>query len=249
MGNSKDKDRKLGEFLREVSNWDWDMFCKAENDTKYTSNEAIIFSLIRACAMEKMDAIKLALNRIDGKLKTPIQIELPKVFFVYPYAKIPKTIKKSGVIKVQPVISKEVAVVAEEEVDLPSLSLRETLTHMAESPREVPQFVMKFAQDTQLWLNGQGSEPEQKPKVKSVVCAHLLKLAQERNVDALSEVFDQIDGKLVETIQVLGEDMFIPNYSLQAPEGAYINADGVLQVEATVIQDAWAEKLTKGVLK
>jgi hypothetical protein len=39
------------------------------------------------------------------------------------------------------------------------------------------------------------------------VAAHLLILAQKRNIDALTEVFDQIDGKLAEVLQILGEDI------------------------------------------
>lgn len=253
-----DKEHKLGPFLQEVSNWDWEEFCRAEHDPKYSSNEAVIFALVRACAMEKMEAIKLALNRIDGKLKTPIRIEMPKVFYLFPRARLDVSEKPNsdtpalapGPIEFEATSYEIMEEEPEEkepefENDLPSLSLRQTLARMADAPREVPAFVMEFATMTQQWLNGNAEEPEEKPKVKSVVAAHLLKLAQERNVDALSEVFDQIDGKLVETIQLLGDDIFITSYSLSAPDGAYLNADGVLQLEATQAQNMWAEKLGK----
>lgn len=247
-----DKEHKLGLFLREVSNWNWEEFCRAEHDSKYTSNEAIIFALIRACAMEKMEAIKLALNRIDGKLKTPVRLEMPKVFYLFPRAKLTEDNSKQKAIETggaeKDALSFETMKnepdEKEPENDLPSLSLRQTLARMADSPREVPQFVMQFATLTQQWLNDKADEPEEKPLVKSVVAAHLLKLAQERNIDALSEVFDQIDGKLVETIQILGEDIFITTYSLNAPDGAYLNKDGVLQLEATQAQNIWTEKLS-----
>jgi hypothetical protein len=264
---TKKDEHKLGPFLREVGNWDWEEFCRAENDPSYTSNEAIIFALIRACAMEKMEAIKLALNRIDGKLKTPIRIEMPKVFYLFPRALPPEEVMDTEIekhnareknLKHLPggtevvkgdmqyeAIDSEPEEKEPEDNDLPSLSLRQTLAKMADAPREVPQFVMEFATLTQQWLNHQVEEPDEKPLVKSVVAAHLLKLAQERNVDALSEVFDQIDGKLVETIQILGEDIFITTYSLNAPDGAYLNSDGVLQLEATQAQNMWAEKLGK----
>lgn len=263
---------RLSDFLREVSNWNWEEFCRAEHDSSYTSNQAIIFALVRACVMEKMDAIKLALNRIDGKLKTPVKIEMPKVYYLFPRAHTieggedvsEKLINgDSGVVKygsnTRPKTTDETTIEVlppeeyefldtepeekEPENDLPSLSLRQTLAKMADAPREVPEFVMQFAFDTQQWILGKAEEPEEKPMVKSVVAAHLLKLAQERNIDALSEVFDQIDGKLVETIQILGEDIFITTYSLTAPEGAYLNADGILQLEATQAQSMWAEKL------
>jgi hypothetical protein len=242
---------KLGDFLKEVSNWDWEAFCRAEHDTSYTSNEAMIFALVRACAMEKMDAIKLALNRIDGKLKTPIKIEYPKIFFLFPNAlaegpleDAPAPQLKGGEFKsVEVVTTLQKVEPDEEESDLPSLSLRQTVTKMSDAPRQVPEFVITYATQTQQWLNGQAEEPPEKPMVKSVVAAHLLKLAQNRNTDALAEVFDQIDGKLVETIQILGEDLYITSYSTVAPKGAYLNDDGVLQLEATMAQDIWAQKL------
>lgn len=252
---------KLGRFLREVSNWNWEEFCLAENDSKYTSNEAMIFAVIRACAMEKLDAIKLALNRIDGKLATPVKVEYPKMFYRYPNATLPKGTTSSVVAQLPelPDVASESKEVLtgelvhkpvedgekSEESDLPSLSLRQTLVKMADHPRQVPDAIIQFATATQQWLKGNAAEPEEKPLVKSVVAAHLLKLAQERNVDALTEVFDQIDGKLVETLKVLGDDIIITDYSLTAPEGAYLNDQGVVEIEATQTQDLWAKKLGK----
>jgi hypothetical protein len=81
--------------------------------------------------------------------------------------------------------------------------------------------------------------------VKAVVAAHLLVMAQGRSMDAIGEVFDAIDGKLVETIQILGDDLYITNYSNIAPEGATLNENGILQMEATASQKMWAEKLSK----
>jgi hypothetical protein len=256
-----DKSDSLGTFLREVSNWQWSDFCKAENDPNYTNNQATIFALVRACAMQKMDAIKLALNRIDGKLKTPIRIEMPKVFYLFPNAALPEAEAEEAVLpdplrieEFTDPITKELMTFEvleteppeereQEELDLPSLSLRQTVAKMADAPRQVPATVIEFATKVQQWLNGRGPQPMENPLVKSVVAAHLLAMAQNRNLSALTEVFDQIDGKLVETIQVLGEDIFITSYSLQAPDGAYLNSDGVLQLEAKQAQEMWAQKL------
>jgi hypothetical protein len=77
---------QLGDFLKDVSNWGWDEFVKAEKDNSYTSNQAIIFGLIRSCAMQDLRAIKIAINRLDGKLKTPLKIEMPKIYYLYPNA-------------------------------------------------------------------------------------------------------------------------------------------------------------------
>lgn len=242
---------KLGNFLREISNWNWEEFCLAEKDPKYTTNEAVIFALVRACVMEKMEAIKLALNRIDGKLKTPVRIEMPKVFYRFPRAVLPQAdnpimpdisqLEAGDIVKVGGEVAQSEP---EPEPELATLSLRQTLGKMADAPRQVPEAIIAYATATQQWLLNQCPEPIEKPMVKSVVAAHLLKLAQERNIDALSEVFDQVDGKLVETIQILGEDIFITDYSLSAPDGAYLGAEGVPIIEATKAQDVWAQKLT-----
>lgn len=239
-------DNKLGKFLAEVSNWTWDQFWQAEHDDSYTSNEAVIFALIRACAMEKMEAIKIALNRLDGKLKTPVKVEYPKIFFLYPHAtaleggvEVPKL---EGEVFEGVVVDTELAL-AEPESELPSLSLRQTLAKMSDYPRQLPKAIAELAQQTEEALRGQGELPKEIPLVKSVVAAHLLLLAHQRNMGALYEVFDQIDGKLAETIQILGEDIYVTSYALEAPAGAQPNENGVLMLEATKTGDLWAHKL------
>lgn len=248
-------DKKLGEFLAEVSNWEWSDFLKAEKDPKYTTNESIIFALIRSCAMEQMAAIRIALNRLDGKLKTPVVIEYPKVFHLYPNAKsiadnsepMKKALSPGKVTETQVVgqPATDIALAPEEGSDLPSLSLRETLNKMSDYPRELPEAILQQAQLVEQATRGVSDMPvsTEIPKVKSVVAAHLLAMAQRRDIGALTEVFDQIDGRLAETIQIIGEDMYIVNYAPIAPEGAYLNEDGVLQKEAEQIQTMWAKKL------
>lgn len=251
---------KLGKFLRDVSNWGWDEFARGEKDKKFTTNEAIIFSLIRACAMQQLAAIKIALNRLDGKLKTPVKIEMPKVFYLFPNATLPGGPPPAPALTAppDPLVEQQAEAVVEGSIieppatteqttepqpDLPSLSLRQTLSKMADFPRELPEAIAQAALQTEQWMRNEAPRPEEIPLVKSVVAAHLLILAQTRNIDALTEVFDQIDGKLVETIQVLGEDIYITSYSSSAPEGAIPNKDGVLQIEAVEAQQIWASKL------
>lgn len=247
------RSEKLGNFLREVSNWQWDEFAKAEKNNEYSTNQSIIFGLIRACAMQKMEAIKISLNRIDGKLKTPIKIEYPKIFYLYPHAKGVEQIsytpgQKTGVeLAISPGVDLikpvELPEVESKKRDLPSMGLRETLTEMADCPRELPEAIIALALQTEQWIRGQAPRPQEIPRVKSVVAAHLLTMAQNRNMDALNEVFDQIDGKLVETLQVIGEDVYITSYVSEAPHGAVLNADGIYQLEATQSQNLWAQKL------
>lgn len=252
---------KLGDFLAEVSNWSWEEFVRAEKDKKYTTNQSIVFGLIRSCAMQQMQAIKLSIDRLDGKLKTPVLVEMPKVFYLYPNAAsldpgpgptTDPTPPPSPNLPPLPALAEgellpaediEQKSSSEEENDLPSLSIRETLRKMADYPRELPQQLVDSALQTEQWLRDQAPEPEHIPMVKSVVAAHLLILAQSRNIDALYQVFDDIDGKLTETIQVLGEDIYITSYASDAPIGALPNKDGILQIEATQAQQVWAERL------
>ena len=246
---------KLGAFLKEVANWQWDEFVLAEKDPTFTSNQGVIFALIRSCAMQKMDAIRISLNRLDGKLKTPIKVEYPKIYYQFPNAKLPE---KSDTFTLPagpkaPDLKGDTHVLTGELIpapepqkgpeDLPSMSLRETLVEMAEYPRSLPEGIAKLAEQTDAWLKRGEPRPDEIPKVKSVVAAHLLLLAQKRNIDALTEVFDQIDGKLAETIQLIGDDLYITSYLETAPEGAYLNADGVVEIEAEVAQRMWAQKL------
>lgn len=250
---------KMGDFLREVSNWSWEEFWRAERDKTYTSNQAIIFALVRACAGQDLQAIKLSLNRMDGKLKTPVIIEAPKIYYIYPYAKeieggvghgkidydhntppqTTDTVSLQGGHADQIIIDEPEAT----ENDLPSLSLRETLNKMSDYSRDTPDAIVELALRTEQWLRETGPRPDNIPRVKSVVAAHLLVMAQKKNMGAITEVLDQIDGKLVETIQIIGEDITITSYSSTAPVGAYLNKDGILQMEASAAQDIWASKL------
>lgn len=256
----------LANFLREVSNWNWEEFALAEHDEQYTSNQAVIFALVRSCAMEKMDAIKLATNRLDGRLKTPINIEYPKIFYLYPnatlpapgpvtYLPTPPATAGPGLADDKPqapeleVLTGEIISVTpppdELEPDLPSMGFRQTMATMSDLPRNLPQAIIDLALQTEQALRRQASRPPQSeiPRVKSVVSAHLLVMASKRNMDAIGEVFDAIDGKLVETLQILGEDIYITDYSALAPPDALPNKDGIMQVEALTAQNLWAEKL------
>lgn len=247
-------DTRLGNFLREVSNWPWLEFIRAEHNDQFTSNQAIIFALIRACAMRNLQAIKSTTNRLDGKLATPLKIEYPKVFYLFPNAKPPEVFDItageqpiSGVelSNVNTVTVHDVTPEESEEVDLATLSIRETVTEMANYPRQLPEAICQSALELEMFYRNQGPMPADNPMVKSVVAAHLLVMAGKGSMDALNEVFDQIDGKLAETFQVLGEDLYITSYASTAPEGAYLNKDGVLELEAVAVQDAWAYKLGK----
>jgi hypothetical protein len=81
------------------------------------------------------------------------------------------------------------------------------------------------------------------PRVKSVVVAGLMKMVHNGKIAAVFEVFDQIDGKVADTIKLLGGDVIIQNYALIAPAGAEKNDDGVYYTVASNTTDSWAAKL------
>jgi hypothetical protein len=252
---SKPSEARLGAFLREVSNWKWSEFTKAEGDMSYSSNQGMIFALVRACAMQNLQAIRLSINRLDGKLATPLKIEYPKIFYLYPNAKPAEIVvgNPPQEFNILPIAEEDlersdliVVDRPDEEEDLPSLSIRQTVAKMSDYPRELPAAVAEQATMMEQYMKNGGPAPDQDPMVKSVMAAHLLIMAQNRSIDAIGEVFDSIDGKLAETFQVLGENLYITNYGFVAPDSAYVNEDGVMQMEAISSQDMWAQKLSKG---
>lgn len=238
---------KLGTFLKEIIDWDWKRFCEAEKDPKYTGYQAAVFSLVRTCSDAKLSAIKLSIDRVDGKVETPIKFEYPKIFFLFPEAQkvalpapgqLPTLTTGEDFDRLNEPPEEE-----EEPVKLTTMTLRQTLEKMADSPRQVPLLIHDRKKKVE---RGETTEEEQIPLVKSVIAANLLILANEKNnFEAITEVFDQIDGKLVETIRILGEDIFLTSYALEAPYGSTKNKDGVYQLMAPQIMDAWKDKLKK----
>lgn len=250
---------KLGSFLREVINWQWDAFCEAEQDHNYTGFQSAVFSLVRACSEGKLGAIKLAIDRIDGKIETPVKLEYPKVYFIYPNAEsvsISETNRKQieGPTEVGPAKNREQIVSESEPTPEPeeddstpaTWTLRETLNKMADQPRILVSVILdrKKAVENGI-LEPNPDDPHNIPMVKSIIAANLLRLAEKNNFEAIMEIFDQIDGKLVETIRILGDDIHLVQYSTEAPYGAIKNKDGVYQIEAREVAESWKAKLKK----
>lgn len=247
---------KLGNFLKEVINWQWDEFCRAEQDNAFTGYQSTVFALVRTCSEGKLGAIKLAIDRVDGKIETPIKIEYPKVYFLYPEAtRLAKpSFRAIGTdpdktntltLPAPPEAEPEPTPEPEEEpVTAATLSLRETLHRMADSPRKLVPVILNRKKEVEAGtLKENPDDPANIPLVKSVIAANLLHLAEKNNFEAITEVFDQIDGKLVETIRILGDDIFLTQYTLEAPYGAKKNKDGVYYIEAKEVAESWRQKL------
>lgn len=239
---------KLGNFLKDVINWNWKEFCDAEKDPKYSGLEATVLALVRTTSDGKLGAIKLAIDRVDGKIETPVKIEYPKVWYLYPEAEqvaLPAgdttpEIESGNISSLSVVEPKEPE---EEPAHLATMSLRDTLNKMADSPRQVVPLILSEKKKVE---NGEPTIGDDPPLVKSIIAANLLHLAFEKNnFDAITEIFDQIDGKLVETIRILGDDIFLVQYALEAPYGAVKNKEGIYMIEAREIAATWKEKLKK----
>ena len=235
----------LGLFLKEVINWQWDEFLRAEKDPKFSPLQATVFALVRACSDGKLGAIKLSIKRVDGALVTPIKMEYPRVFFRYPYAKSSLDLPVGEIPDNTPTPEEFEEPEVKPEDDLLTFGLRETLNAMADTPdRRIVPLVLQKKEETEEALKiDRNAVLKNVPKVKSIIAANLLDLAMEQNnFEAITEVFDQIDGKLVETFRFLGDDMFMDQYDEIAPAGATLNSDGVYMLEQKGIADVWERK-------
>lgn len=240
MGNDK---RELAAFLKTVAQWDWHQFLQAEADPTYTTRQSIVFAMIRAAAMENLGAITTAISRLDGKVEVPVQVVTPKVYYVFPNATSVAEVEAPPQLpEHQP---NTLAIRAQDEpLEMPSHSFRETMDKMATLERTLPTKIITCQEQWEAFARGRGRAPEETVKVSSVVAARLLHMAQQRDMRALDEVFNQLDGKLVETVRIVGEDMYIAQFSSVAPPGAVKNGDGIYQVEAPQrTSQVWGERL------
>lgn len=248
---------KLGEFLKEVINWRWDEFVAAEKSKDYTGYQATVLSLVRICSDGKLGAIKLAIDRVDGKLETPVKIEYPKIYLVYPHAESVAELppgeattntRTPSLLPEIPPEGEELSheTVEEEHTEVVN-SLRDTLHRLAEAPRLVTQLILARkteVEETDGPIVDSNDAAKKIPLVVSVIAANLLNLANDKgNFEAITEVFEQIDGKLVETLRILGDDIFLVQYGLEAPYGAEKNKSGVYMVEQVASASVWEEKL------
>lgn len=249
---------KLTPFFKEMIEKRWSEFVQMENDDdSHTSAQAVVFAIIRACAKGKLPAIKESLNRIDGKLQEQIEVEYPKFYIQYPYAKALGTGKsranREQIASEQGSRSTEIVKASENNREQPDLeaplvtgSLRDTLNRMSDAPKVLVDTILKAADDVDA-REGYKSDvdPINNPLVKSVIVAGLLKMAHNGSLSAIFEVFDNLDGKLVDKIKVLGDDVYMTSYEAIAPAGAYLNDDGVYEIQADNTTSSWAISLER----
>lgn len=234
---------KLTPFFRELLEKRWSEFATMENDMTYTSSQAVIFSLVRACQRGKLPAIKEALNRIDGKIADKIEVEYPKFIFLFPYAK--GVSLPAGGMTPADEDTEVLPAVVEEEEPVVTHSIRDTLERMSEEERSLVELILNAAKEVDVIVSYKGDLPESDPLVKSVIVAGLLKMAHSGNLGAIFEVLDQIDGKVADKIKVIGDDVYLNRYEEVAPYGAVKNQDGIYQLAADNTTSSWATALER----
>lgn len=236
---------QLTPFFKMLIEKRWSEFCEMEADeSQYTSAQAVVFAIVRACAKGKLPAIKESLNRIDGRLHEQIEVEYPQFYILFPHAKSRALPDGGTAIDVHSTANSPDAP-PDPMAPLITGSLRDTLERMSQEPRALVTMVLQAAEEVEARKSYAGDPPENNPLVKSVIAAGLLKLAHNGSLGAIFEVFDNIDGKLVDKIKVLGEDVYLTDYREIAPAAAKKNKDGVYQISADNTTSSWALALGK----
>lgn len=254
--------KRLTELFREVIELRWSELVAMENSFDSTNFESIVIALVRACKNGNLRAIQTALDRLDGKIATEIEVEMPKFYYLYPRATMaaddPNIIEmgEPGVVKYEngvmtvpvddgiislsgaPADMDELESVEEE---LPTGSLRAVLEKLLDSPKVMVGKILVSADAVDKHDLHLGD-----PKVKSVIIAGLMRLVHNDRIGAVFEIFDQIDGKVADKFKMLGNDMYMKRFDLIAPAGAVKNDDGIYQIEAPNVTNMWSLKLEAG---
>ena len=227
---------RITEKFRELVEYRWSEFVTLDTDVNGSNFDSIVGALVRACKKGNLRAIQVALDRLDGKIATEIEVEYPKFYTVYPQAT--KTADDAGIIELLPepteVKLREVTV---EEEPLTG-SLRDSLGKMLDAPKGTVNDILAAADAVEA-----GDKQYGDPFVKGVIVAGLMKLVHDGRVSAVFEVFDQIDGKVADKIKILGDDVNVFNYALIAPAGAERNADGFYQIANDNVTNSWVTRL------
>lgn len=233
---------KITPFFKELLDKRWSEFAIQEHGQEYTSAQGVVFALIRACAKGKLPAIKEALDRIDGKIATEIEVEFPKFYFLFPYAETVAELPEGQVPEAE---TEVLPAVQEEEEALATDSIRDVLQRMSDEPRALVGTILASANQIDQAVAYGNDLPESDPKVVSVIVAGLLDMAHQGKLSAIFEVLDQIDGKVADKVKVLGGDVYVNRLDLVAPAGAVKNEKGVYQIEAPQTTTVWAQALER----
>lgn len=234
----------IADRFAEMLHMVWSEFLEIEHDENASSDDAMVCGLIRACADGDMRSIKTAFARSDGEVEIPVQINTPKFYVRYLAAKEIEQSQNQLDTGNKKQIKDE-----EKKYDLATAKLRETLNEMRKAPKKIVGVIlsMRTRVDNDFKQGSPMPARESIPMVKSVIAANLLHLAGYGNSAAVTEVFNQIDGKLAKTITLLGgEDVYIDNYDIEiAPSHAIKDENGYYVAENMMMTNVWLKGLAK----
>lgn len=235
-------DQSLTKILRETIQLNWNNYRKKRDNTSLPSFDQSVCSFIDLCCSKKaqMLAITEAFGRLSGKPEATIQVHLPKQYTVYPYAKtVADSLKKEAVAtyKTLPTAHVNAPTIAGDMPDDSALNYGEF------DPVKAVRLLLKMPQTATLGilqareLSDMGKcEDDASPMVVGVMAANLLHHVFKRNPLAVVSLFDMIDGKTPQIVNVVGDDpIYITDYSDQAPAGAVKNKDGIYCLENKII--------------
>lgn len=233
------------EALRILVNSRFNDFLTVEANPNITSAEKVAVALFRSIFSHNPRSIRTAINRLDGLLPKQVDLILPKVFYLYPNAKEKPLTELTQTQDIVVLSNKEEQDTPQQSKNIPELSVREATRELSQLPFSLAESIIKDAAKTAKWVAGEGKQPKHIPYVKSILAAHLVIMASKAMPDVVEDFFDSIDGRLAETIKI-GEDIYLTSYAAEAPEGAVLNEQGILMIEATKQQDMWGKALQKG---
>lgn len=186
-----------------------DFLIKRSGNT--SSDWDLLASVVELCNDGDLNGIKLAFDRIEGLLVTPVKFDVPKFYVRYLNA-TGKAELSSGEESVDPTAEKSVMSAEQAQAELETMGLRKVLDLMRKLDKRTPFGIKTQAEQLEkkhrsgVDVSGEGQ------LVKTIIVAGLLRMAQNGNPRAVGMVFDQIDGKLMHVIKLLnGEDMYVNN--------------------------------------
>lgn len=219
--------------FEELIHTTWSEFVKLEKDRGASVDDGVLCSLIRICAdTDDIAAIKLAFDRVDGLLETPMEIKVPKFYTRYVKA---TEIEPGGRALEAP---EDAEKNKKSTYDPATAKLRETLREM----RQMPQDIIRVVRLYKKHIDEDKKRPDDHdPMVKSVIVANLLRNVHRGRYRAIELVFDQIDGKLTRTITLLGgDDVYVDDYTtLIAPAHATKDESGCYIAEDKLMTASW----------
>jgi hypothetical protein len=223
--------------LSDVAEWHWRDFILARESHDKTEYEDAILELIYSIADEKtsLSAIRKAIERVDGKQPENINVQYPKFYMRYPYAKNINAANSKDAI-VSPIEPPEIKMPAPE---MATAGIRGAIAEMSSRPKGAAAKVLEIARRI---IENPTDEIRVVIKVKEVIASALIILSKTKQ-SAMEELLNQIDGKVQVTYKLLGDDVYLTDYGYTAPAGGYIGSDGVYVVQSNNITDKWALQL------